>query len=127
MVPSDHKLANSSQVSMKKLENEPFIFCTTECGLGETIKNFCEQANFNPHVTCECATPEVTRGLVEAKLGLAFLPEYIFSMDYTKNVSYIPIRNPKMSRTIWVSWSEDRYLTKSARSFIKYIFEYFSR
>lgn len=127
IVPPNHKLAKRKKVSLKELEKETFIFYTTECGLGETVKYFCKQVHFNPNISCECTTPEVTCGLVEAGLGLAFLPEYISSMEYTKGISWIPVNEPDMHRTIWVSWNEERYLTKAVCDFREFLFTYFSK
>lgn len=125
IVPHTHKLASRKEVTLKELEKENFILYTTESGLGETISQYCEEANFKPDYSCECTTSEVTCGLVEAGLGVSFLPEYLSAMEYTKGVTWIPVKEPEMHRTIWVSWNQQRYLTRAVRSFRDFLFQYF--
>lgn len=126
IVPPDHRLAGKKEVTLKELENENFILYTTESGLGETISEYCREADFRPDYSCECTTSEVTCGLVEAGLGVSFLPEYLSAMEYTRNVVWIPVTEPVMHRTIWVSWNEQRYLTKAAREFREFLFQYYA-
>ena len=96
------------------------------CGFRETISHFCRQASFEPEISCECTTPEVTCGLVEAGLGVAFLPEYLSAMEYTRKVSWIPVKEPVMKRSIWIAWNTTYYLSEAARSFRQFVLDYFS-
>lgn len=126
IVPLSHRLAGRKEASIGELNEENFIFYTAESGLGDIVKQFLRDANFHANISCECTTPEVICALVESGLGLAFLPEYLSAMEYTKDVVWIPVGTPKMQRTIWASWNENRYLTKTARDFQSFLFQYFS-
>ena len=126
VVPVNHPLASQKEICLKEIGNAPMIYYTEECGLWEIINQFCEQVSFKPNISCECATPEVTCSLIEGGFGLAFLPEYLSEMEYTKNLSWIPIREPDMKRTIWMSWNKKHYLSKTACDFRDFVFSYFS-
>ena len=126
VVPENHPLAARKKISLREIGNEPLIYYTAECGLREIINQFCEQMAFEPNVSCECTTPEVTCSLVEAGLGLAFFPEYVSGMEYAKHLAWIPVTEPDMKRTVWISWNKDRYLSKAACDFREFVFAYFT-
>ena len=111
---------------LRELEKETFIYTTSECGFRETISHFCRQASFEPEISCEYTTPEVTCGFVETGLGVAFLPEYLSAMEYTRKVSWIPVKEPVMKRSIWIAWNTTCYLSEAARSFRQFVLDYFS-
>ncbi len=125
IVPANHRFAGRKKIRLQELQDEPLIYYTAECGVREIISGYCEQANFKPLISCECTTPEITCRLVEAGLGLAFLPEYMSAMEYTKNLSWIPLTEPDMKRTIWMSWNQERYLSRAARDFRDFVSGYF--
>lgn len=126
VAPVNHPLACKKEISLHDIGKEPLISYTAECGMREIINQFCAQIAFEPQISCECTTSEVTCGLVEAGLGLAFLPEYLSSMEYTKHLVWIPVTEPDMKRVVWISWCENRYLSKAARDFREALFQYFS-
>lgn len=125
LVPKEHKFAEEKMVRFRDINDEPLIHYTAECGFREIIEEFCETTGVFPYISCECTTPEVTCKLIEAGIGIAFLPEYLFNVEYTKNLAWIPVTEPDLKRTIWISWNEERYLSKKVAHFRDFVFEYF--
>lgn len=125
-VSKNHRFADKKEIRLREIENEPLIHYTAECGLREIIGKFCEAAEFTPHITCECTTPEVTCSLIEAGMGVAFLPECLSDVEYARRLVWIPVTQPELKRTIWISWSKGRYLSKAAVRFREFVFHYFS-
>lgn len=125
VVPPTHPLAKQKTVSLAELEHQPLIQYTSECGLREIINEFYQAAHFDPITTCECATPEVTCGLVRAGLGLAFLPAYFSVTEYAKGLVWLSLREPNLERSIWLSWNETRYLSRAACDFREFVFATF--
>lgn len=117
VVPPWHRLAARGPIRLAELGAEPLIHHTAECGLRGIIEDRCAQEGFVPNVVCECTTPEVACGLVEAGLGLAFLPEYLKARPDLGRLVWRPIGVPELRRTIWLSWREERYLSRAARAF----------
>lgn len=126
-VPQGHRLASRKSIQLKEIADEPLIYYTTECGLREIMDNFCFQAEFAPNIAFECTTPEVICGLVKAGFGSAFIPAYLWKIINTDSLVKLPIDNPPCQRTIWLSWSKERYLSMAAHDFSQFVIEYFSR
>lgn len=126
VVSPESRLAEETEVTIREIESEPLIYFTAECGLREIINQICEQAEFIPNITCECTTSEVTCSLVKAGLGSAFLPEYLSGTEYAKDLVWIPIGDPEMERTIWISRNRERYMSEAAYGFWDFTFKYFA-
>ncbi len=125
--PSDHRLAGRKSVKLSELAEEPLIYYTTESGLREIMNRFCRQAAFEPNIAFECTTPEVICSLVEAGLGLAFLPDYLWSSVAPESLTKLRLREPACKRTIWLSWVKDRYQSEAAADFRDFVIRYFAR
>lgn len=125
LVPKKHRLATKKEVRLEEIENEPLIYYTAESGLREIIGSFYKAAELTPHISCECTTPEVTCSLVEAGIGIAFLPEYLSGVEYARELVWIPVIEPELNRKIWISWNEGRYLSKAVTRFREFVIHYF--
>ena len=126
LAEQSHRLAGRKEVRLRELEKETFIYTTSECGFRETISHFCRQASFEPEISCEYTTPEVTCGFVETGLGVTFHALSQSVMEYTRKVSWIPVKEPVMKRSIWIEWNTTCYLSEAARSFRQFVLDYFS-
>ncbi|MPN41848.1 hypothetical protein SDC9_189403 [bioreactor metagenome] len=58
-------------------------------------------------------------GLVEARLGVALIP-HIAGLN-NENIVFIPVLEPKCSRTIGIAWNKDRYLSPVAKRFKEFV------
>lgn len=125
-VPNGHRLAQRKSIKLREIGEDPLINYTAECGLREIMNRLCEEAEFSPNIAFECTTNEITCGLVEAGLGLAFIPEYLWNTENAKPLVQLRIQEPVCRRSIWLSWREDRYLSKAACQFRDFVFDYFS-
>lgn len=125
-VPPGHRLFERESIQLKEILDDPLIYYTTECGLREIMNHFCLQADFVPNIAFECTTTEITCSLVEAGLGVSFIPEYLWNILNTASLHKIHIENPLCQRSIWLSWRRDRYFSKAAERFKELVIEYFS-
>lgn len=116
-IPLGHRLADQQCVVLSELEEEPLIYYTAETGLRKILDDFCQEARFTPQIAFECTTPEITCGLVNAGLGIAFLPDYLWRTVNTAALAKVAIESPSCQRTIWLSWRADRYLSQAAQNF----------
>lgn len=124
-VSKNHPFARKKEIRLREIEKEPLIHYTAECGLREIIGNFCEEAEVTPHISCECTTPEVIGSLIEAGIGISFLPECLRGAEYTKKLVWIPVKEPELKRTIWISRNEERYHSKAVTAFQSFVSHYF--
>lgn len=126
-VSPEHRLAGRGSIQLKEAADESFISLTTEYGLRELTSNFCRQAGFTPTISFEINTLEVISSLVQAGLGIAFLPAYWRGGDSNNAPVQLHIENPVCQRTICLSWVKDRYMSSPTRKFSQFVMEYFSR
>lgn len=126
-VSPEHRLASRNSIQLSEIANDSFISLTTEYGLREITNNFCRQAGFTPNIAFEINTLEVISSLVNAGLGIAFLPAYWREGNRMDIPVQLHIENPTCQRTICLSWVKERYLSVTTREFSKFMIEYFSR
>lgn len=125
-VPPNHPLAKLPAIELKDLVDESFISVTTDFEFREIINKFCLQAGFTPRVSIEIDTLNVLVSLVNAGLGIAFLPVYWQYGNSTDLPTLLHIENPQCHRTIWLSWRKKRYMPETIRSFKEFAMAYFS-
>ena len=126
MVPAGHPLSTRKAIRFREIGGEPLILYTAECGLRDTLEQAFRQVSFSPNTSCECTTPEVICGLVKAGAGLAFLPAYLLGAEYAAGLTGLRVTEPDLRRSIWLSWSESRYLSLAARTFQKFVLDYYA-
>lgn len=126
-VPADHRLAGRKSIELKEVAKESFISVTTDLEFWETTNRFCQQAGFTPNIAFEIESLEVIVSLVNAKLGIAFFPEYWPRGNSMELPVHLHIENPTCQRTIWLSWVKERYMSEATRNFKKFAIEYFQQ
>lgn len=125
-VPQNHRLADRKSIHLNEIANESFISVTTDFELWEITNKFCQQAGFTPNITFEIESIDVIVNLVNAGLGVAFLPAYWQQVNNINRPVQLHVESPSCERTIWLSWMKDRYMSEATRSFRKFAIEYFS-
>ncbi len=125
-VAPEHPMARRESVALEELQEEKFISLTSECGLRELTTVFCEQAGFQPDICFEINSLEVIANLVEAGLGIAFVPA--FWREYKQGIGpvQIPIRNPGFHRDVWISYRKNAPLSLAQQRFLAFVQRYFA-
>ncbi|WP_127108347.1 LysR family transcriptional regulator [Pararhodobacter zhoushanensis] len=118
LCPADHPLAGRSQVCWADLAKERFIALTPTSSVRKVTDAAFLQANALcvPHYELE-QVPSVA-AMVQARLGVAALPEYSFSMFPRDHMVAVPLVAPEMVRRIGVVTRRNRPLAPSALAFI---------
>ncbi len=77
VLSKDHPLAGKKDLSVKQLEQEPFVCYGRRWAPAfyESWTSICRRAGFSPTVVQETAEMETALALVAAGLGVAILPE----------------------------------------------------
>lgn len=126
-VPAGHRLARRSSVKLSELSEEAFISLKPGKALRETTDLLCRQTGFLPNIIFESDDPATVRGLINAGLGVAFIPSITWGGSTGSSVVLLPIEEPICRRTIELLWFTDRYLTQAAILFREFTIEYFAR
>lgn len=126
-VPKNHRLADRESIDLIEVAKEPFLSTKQGYGYRDVTDEFCHQAGFVPNIVFEGDLAISIIGLVNAGLGVAFLPSPI-ARDYpTELPKLLRINKPICHRTISLTYMEGRYLSKAAEQFCQYIIDYFDK
>ncbi len=124
-LPDSHYLSRRKSIGLYEVASEEFICLQRSQSLRKIIDNYCRLAGFEPSVVLESDSPEIVRGLVQAGVGISFIPSVTWKGMSTENITLLPIHSPECKRYISLSWHEDGYLSKAAILFKEFIINYF--
>ncbi|MFD2613336.1 LysR family transcriptional regulator [Paenibacillus gansuensis] len=122
-VPKGHRLADRSSVSLAELRDEWFVGVKKGYGTRDLVDSVCESAGFVPKYVYEGDEPARLSILVEAELGIAFIPSTAsYSSDH---ITFLQIENDEFVREIALLSHRSRYISRAALDFREVVVEYF--
>lgn len=122
-VPKGHRLADRDSVSLKELRDEWFVGVKKGYGTRDLLDIVCDAAGFAPRYVYEGNEPARLSALVEAEIGVAFMPG---TARYPQaNVRYLRLEDAGLTREIALLWHRSRYLSKAALDFREVVLAYF--
>ncbi|WP_138751268.1 LysR family transcriptional regulator [Paenibacillus sinopodophylli] len=123
-VPKGHRLAERSSVSLIELRDEWFVGVKRGYGTRDLIDSVCKSAaGFVPKYVYEGDEPARLSTLVEAEIGLAFIPST--ARNPRENIHYLRIENCELVREIALLWHRSRYISRAAEEFRDVVIRYF--
>lgn len=124
-VPKGHRLADQSSVSLTELRDEWFVGVKRGYGTRDLVDSVCKSAGFVPKYVYEGDEPARLTSLVEADLGIAFIPST--ARDSREHIKYLEVENHELVREIALLWHRSRYISLAALEFREVVVEYFGR
>lgn len=118
-VPVDHPYAGRGQVELSDLENEGFILCREGYHLRSLTLEACTSAGFTPRVTVSGTDVDTALRFVRAGLGITLVPE--LALRSMEGVGALALSEPRLSRTIGIAWNRQRYFSRAASAFRRYL------
>lgn len=122
-VPMGHRLANRSSIPLTELRDEWFVGVKRGYGTRDLIDSICESVGFEPKYVYEGDEPARLSSLVEAEIGLAFIPST--AKNPREQIKYLHIENHELVREIALLWHRNRYISQAALEFRDVVIEYF--
>lgn len=122
-VPKGHRLADRSSVSLIELRDEWFVGVKSGYGTRDLIDSVCQSVGFTPKYVYEGDEPARLITLVEAEIGLAFIPST--ARNSREDIRYLQIENHELVREIALIWHKSRYISHAALEFREVVAEYF--
>ncbi|WP_281883391.1 LysR family transcriptional regulator [Paenibacillus sp. YYML68] len=122
-VPQGHRLANRSQVLLTELRDEWFVGVKKGYGARDFIDQLCQSAGFEPKFVYEGDEPARLSALIEAGVGIAFIPSS--ARNPRDPICYLQIEEEQLVRQIALCWHKSRYLSRAAQEFREVVIEYF--
>ncbi|WJQ83173.1 LysR family transcriptional regulator [Brevibacillus brevis] len=122
-VPRGHRLADRSIVSLTELKDESFVGVKKGYGTRDLVDSICKSVGFVPTYVYEGDEPARLIQLVEAEIGIAFIPST--ARDSREQITYLRVENDELVREIALLWHKSRYISRAAQEFREVVVDYF--
>lgn len=122
-VPKGHRLADRSSVSLIELRDEWFVGVKKGYGARDFVDSLCQSVGFIPKYVYEGDEPARLSALVEAEIGIAFIPST--AKNSREHIQYLQVENHELVREIALLWNKSRYISRAALEFREVVVEYF--
>ena len=119
IVHEDHPLAQYEKVTMADLSEEAFIIYRKDFILYDRIIEECSKHGFFPSIACETTQKDLFIEMVQAKLGIALLPNKIAEKIPYPTIKRIPFKEENIHLELGITWKKNKYLPFSVREFIR--------
>lgn len=123
-VPEGHRLAGRSVVSLTELRDEEFVGVKRGYGTRDLVDRICKSAGFEPRYVYEGDEPARLSALVEAEIGIAFIPGT--ARNSREQIHYLQVENHELAREIALLWHKSRYISPAALEFREAVVDYFA-
>lgn len=125
-VPSGHRFASRTSVSLIEAAHEPFISLSSRSNFREITDGFCRQAGFEPLIAFELEEVSAIQTLVEMGLGITFtLPLSLGHRAANPATVQLKITEPYCHRTFGIAWNRKHYLSQAAIHFREFVIHFF--
>lgn len=125
-VPRGHHLGERNSISISELKDELFVGLKRGYPTRDLTDHICKSNGFTPKHVYEGDEPARLRSLVEAEMGVSFIPETsMWSISQEEQIKFLRVKELKFVREIGLSWHRDRYLSHAALEFREIVLEYF--
>lgn len=124
VVHPDHPLAESDQISLTSLSQEPFILSSNDFSLHDEIILRCNQVGFQPKIMLETSQRELMVQAVAANLGITLIPSKTCQGLSPSLVRTIHLVEPEIIHCMSVIWKRSRPLSFPAKLYLDFAREY---
>jgi LysR family transcriptional regulator, transcription activator of glutamate synthase operon len=108
---------------LTELKDESFVGVKKGYTTRDLVDALCHSVGFEPHYVYEGNEPARLSALVEAEIGLAFMPST--AMNPRESIHYLQIEHHALVREIALLWRKSRYMSRAAREFREVVVHYF--
>ena len=119
VVPSMHPLASRSTVKLDVMLQYPLLLMK-HGRLREKINHFLNTHDVRPRVAMELESSELLKRLIQAGVGIGFLPESNVRADAEAGlVKTIRVEGMRVQRELALIYRKDKVLTRAAQAFLE--------
>ncbi len=126
-LPAGHPLREKETLLLQDLEGEDFLSLSESSFLTKILYHYFAQKQFQPQVTTYMENPDILWKLLNARAGLAFIPEITWRPAMPKEILLRPVQDLPMKRVLLLSWKPDSYLPPAVQGCREAIAGYFTR
>jgi len=123
VVGADHRFAGGEAVPLGKVAAEPLILFYPDSVSRQIVDERFAEVGVSPRVVMEMRSPEAMRKLVEAGVGISFLPQMTVRESVDRGVlKIVAVEGVDFGREIGVVWRRGRYFGPAIRHLLEAIF-----
>ncbi len=122
IVPKNHPYAGRKEISLREVEDEPFVFLNKNSGLREMIDAIFKDMGVKPRIVFEAEECNAVMTFVSLSFGISIIPK-VPALD-NSDVSVLKIIQPACTRTVYVAWMENRYMTPPVKKVKDFIIDF---
>ncbi|WP_421091248.1 LysR family transcriptional regulator [Pseudochrobactrum sp. MP213Fo] len=119
LIPASHPLAAQPVIALADLQDMPFILFDSAFALNPIILNACRSQGFTPTIAARSSQINFIVELVNAGLGVGFLPRLIARQRIRPGVKHITLTKPALSWDMAWVWRRGSYLPHAARAWLE--------
>ena len=120
VVGAHHRFANRLWVRLEEVAQETLILFHPDSISRKIVDEHFAEAGLSPRVVMEMRSPEAMRKLVEAGVGVSFLPSIAVAEPIAAGaVRAINVRGVTFEREIGLAWREGRYFAPAVRVLVE--------
>lgn len=123
VVPKGHRFAHRDSINLIEAANESFVSFKEGFGIRDITDNYCRQAGFIPNIVFESQAAINIIDLINANLGIAFLPIKMIEKSTCENLVILHINDFKAERTTAISYLKSRYLPLAVTQFRDFLIQ----
>ena len=123
VVGNDHPFTTRQVVELEEVAEESLILFHADSVSRKIVDERFAEVGVSPRVVMEMRSPEAMRKLVEAGVGISFLPQPTVQESLaTGGLCIVPVEGVKFGREIGVAWRRGRYFGPAIRHLLDAIF-----
>ena len=120
VVGATHPLADRRRVRVQEIATEPLILFQPDSVSRRIVDEHFADAGFTPRVLMEMRSPEAMRKLVEAGVGVSFLPRISVAESIAPgSVREVRVTGLSIHREIGLGWRRGRYFGPTVRALVE--------
>lgn len=121
VAPSNHPLAGKTNIALKELATEPFIFREPGSGTRSVVENFLAENRVAVDVVIELSSNEAIKQAIAGGLGLSVLSEHSLDLE-TQNglLTILNVEGFPIHRYWYVIYPNGKQLSAAAQTFLDF-------
>lgn len=124
MLSATNPLSGRQAVSLTDLKDTPFILFDHGFALHRIILDACHLAGFEPNIVACSSQTDFMIELVDADLGVTFMPRIIAANTHKPGVCRIPLEEPTCDWLMTMAWRRGGYLSVAANAWLDLVREF---
>ena len=115
----ENPLARKKRLTLKDLEQEPFIFRERGSATQSILEQHLQQAKMRVETALELSNPEAVKQTVRNGLGIAFISKFAVQDEIkAKMLRVLKVEGLDITRELKIVYRKDKHLSRASRAFI---------